>query len=201
MEPPLTKAGHTVQLIGRKEHDKIDAELLILAMKPKDFDTAPPFTGRLVASVLTNTPLAKLREKYPQSTCVRLMPNVGVAYGCGITYITTPELIPLFEPFGFVDTIDEKYFPAVAAFTGSGPAFILSLIDTLQEIVDELQLPELTLQLIVSTLMLLEQSGQTPQELISRIAPPGGTTEKGLAHFDDVRSALHRVFKAALPDA
>ena len=84
------------------------SDVLILAVKPKALDAAAagigPFSGALV-SVLGATPLAQLREAFPEAAVLRTMPNVGVELGRGVichTAIPDDELAVYLTQFQYL---------------------------------------------------------------------------------------------------
>jgi pyrroline-5-carboxylate reductase len=80
---------------------------------------------------------------------------------------------------------DEGLIDAATAVSGSGPAYFFLLLDRMIDAAIELGLPEdiatsLVLQTGKGACMLAEkvgEDGESPADLVKRVATPGGTTE------------------------
>lgn len=125
---------------------------------------------------------------------IRAMPNTPMLVGQGATAIcagqhATPEDLSiargLFEAASTVVDVDEKLMNAVTALSGSGPAYFYYLIEHMIEAgtrlgLSPLQSATLVTQTAIGAARLLEQSGESPQELRRRVTSPGGTTDAAL---------------------
>ena len=97
----------------------------------------------------------------------------------------------LLDPLGQIVTLaDDSTMDLVTAFTGSGPAFVLRLIESYAAAGERLGLSaEDALTLATATFggstALLADSGEKPGVLIAQVASKGGTTQAGLDVLDE----------------
>lgn len=191
-------------------------EILLLAIKPQDLETSirelEGFEGKLIVSILTGTTLAQLKEVFPDNTILRMMPNLAVRYGDGIVALAEdPDLLHLqqeieqtFAPLGLLRWLPEEKFNAITALSGSGPAFVFSLIDSMVDAAIAMGFTgqesyELIKQMVGGALTTLYESNELPAQLKWQVASPAGTTIAGLRTFEakGVRSGLIETFLAA----
>jgi pyrroline-5-carboxylate reductase len=176
------------------------AEMVLLAFKPKDLaafakDEASSFKpGQIVVSILAGTSIALLKLYFPQQMIVRALPNLPLVCGEGVIGLTAaPEVsaklqksvVKIFNGLGLLKWLSEDHLEALSALAGSGPAFVLLIIQGMIDSGIALGLTpdeayDLVLQTIEGSVALLKSEGRSPEELIRRVASPGGTTEAGL---------------------
>ncbi|MCC5877995.1 MAG: pyrroline-5-carboxylate reductase [Candidatus Sumerlaeia bacterium] len=163
------------------------------------------------AGIRTNTIEEALRsEKCPHPRVVRVMPNTpaligeGMAGICGGANATDGDIeIPMaiFRAVGAATRVEESMMDAVTALTGSGPAYVFYLIESLIEGGVELgfeadQAKEMVLQMVYGAAKLARESDREPAELRRAVTSPGGTTAAGIATLDDHK--VREAFKACL---
>ena len=104
---------------------------------------------------------------------------------------------------GLVVRVREEQLDAVTALSGSGPAYLFLVAESLVEAGVRAGLPQdlasaLTTQLLVGSAALLAERGD-PAALRVMVTSPGGTTAAGLRVLDerDVRAAFSDAVQAA----
>lgn len=179
-----------------------DPAVAVVAVKPQLMDKAVPALepvggGRcLVVSVAAGTPIARFeRALGPGTPVVRAMPNTPAAIGQGITAIVGNDSVgaeglalaeELLGAVGDVVRIEgEAQMDAVTAVSGSGPAYVFHLIETMAAAGEAQGLaPELALRLARATVAgagaLAAESGELPADLRIAVTSPGGTTAAAL---------------------
>lgn len=191
-------------------------DFLILAIKPQDFQEAlkelKGLQGIIVVSVMMGISTTQLKEAFPGNAVVRFMPNLAVRYGRGLIAAAEDPLLgalkdkigQTFSPLGSLHWISEKNFDAVTALTGSGPAFVFAMIQAMTTAAVTMGFSTtegftLVKEMIEGAMVTLEASGAFPEELISKITSPGGTTIAGLRTFEEkgVRSGIIETFLSA----
>jgi pyrroline-5-carboxylate reductase len=227
MGSSLARALHAqnvpLQLVGRQSPHPLALELNIpdklettdyalLCVKPKDFleISRHSLLSKIptIISVMSGITLETLKKHFPHAQCVRTMPNIGVQWACGLTIFAKDQdlephwtyLSELFNHFGTTLLYEERYFDALTSLTGSGPAFVMAIMEAIAEGANEMGLPQnetlsLTKALFQNTLEILKNSAETPEHLIKRIRAPGGTTHAGLEQFN--KENIKNVFKSA----
>lgn len=189
----LAKAPHapdTIVMLGFKPAQRHD----ILAA------AAPRLADCPVLSILAGVTLNSLRQSLPQArSIVRLMPNMPVAIGKGVTAVhaddaldsaTRQSVDALLVPLGLVEWIaDEAQFDLVTALSGCGPAFVYRFIDALAQAATELGLPaDQALRLARATVeggaSVAANAHDSPSTLADAVASPGGMTREGLNILD-----------------
>jgi pyrroline-5-carboxylate reductase len=171
-------------------------DIIIVAVKP---DAAPsvlreicPFTsGKVIVSIVAGLPLNSIEEITGSTQkVVRVMPNTPALVGEGMTVLspnreTTPDDIQkieaVFSLLGKVLVLPEKMMDAVTAVSGSGPAYVYTLIQAMTEGGVKMGIPRdkallLTVQTVLGAAKMVAESGEEPVVLRGRVSSPGGTT-------------------------
>lgn len=197
--------------------------IVLIAVKPQMMADALPQLAAmgngsvLFLSVAAGTTIAHYESVLgPGTPIIRAMPNTPAAIGRGITAITgnrgaTEAHLALAETLlsavGQVVRLEgEHQMDAVTAVSGSGPAYVFHLIETLAAAGEAEGLPPaLSLQLARATVAgagaLAEQADETPGQLRVNVTSPAGTTAAALeVLMDEARgfpALLKRAVKAA----
>ncbi len=197
--------------------------VVLVAVKPQMMGAAlPVLTGlgngeTMFLSVAAGTPIAAFEAVLGANTpIIRAMPNTPAAIGRGITAIignahTTPEQLDLAESLlatvGQVIRLgSETQMDAVTAVSGSGPAYVFHLIETLAAAGEAEGLPpDLAMTLARATVAgagaLAEAAEESPADLRVNVTSPGGTTQAALEvlmnEADGFPALLARAVKAA----
>jgi pyrroline-5-carboxylate reductase len=201
-EIALTIARHGIRhnpALGELER----VEVLVLAIKPQNFDDVLPTLAGLrshrplVVSIAAGRTIAGIERYFGEDAAVvRAMPNVPAAIGRGITAIVANRSVSpgqltlarsLLEAVGEVVTVDdEDLMDAVTAVAGSGPAYVFHLAECLAEAGVAAGLPEeLAMRLARATVSgageLMHTSGRPAADLREMVTSPNGTTYEALA--------------------
>jgi len=105
---------------------------------------------------------------------------------------------------GRVLRVPEQQLDAVTAVSGSGPAYLFFVVESMIEAGVHLGLPrttaaELVLQTVVGSAKLLRETGEHPTVLREQVTSPGGTTAAAIRELEDhkVRAAFLTALEAA----
>lgn len=177
------------------------ASVVVLAVKPQYIEPAvASISGALtpehtVVSLAAGVPLAVLEARLPAGTrVVRAMPNTAAIALAGATAISagtraTGEDLEtaraLFEAVGSVAVCDEALLDAVTGLSGSGPAYVMLMIEALADGGVKMGLPRetalmLAAQTVYGSAKLLLESKEHPARLKDMVTSPAGTTIAGL---------------------
>jgi pyrroline-5-carboxylate reductase len=175
-------------------------DAVVIAVKPQ---TAPEALagiriapGAVVISIMAGRTLGFLEAALSAGTSiVRAMPNTPAAIGRGITVaVPNPPVTPaqrelahrLLAATGAVEWIDDEVLmDAVTAVSGSGPAYIFLLAESLARAGEKAGLPaqlaaDLARVTVAGAGELLHRSPLDPATLRHNVTSPGGTTAAAL---------------------
>lgn len=196
----------------------IDSDYIIIAVKPQSLDSIVDLIHLhspkcKIISLLTGTTLSTLKQKFPLHTIIRMMPNLAITYGDGLVGLVSDEslldidkkqIVEICHLLGRSYWIKEDKINAFTALAGSGPAFILTIIESIVESGISMGFSanlakELTAQMIKGTISLLEHSDRHPADLKWQITSPNGTTIAGIKQLElsGVRGGVMNGFLAA----
>ena len=197
------------------------ASLVVIAVKPQDFETLLGEVGGLlteeqtVLSVAAAIPTAHIEARVaPGVPVVRAMPNApalvheGMAGVCAGAHAGDEHLAvaeEVLSHLGAVARVPEPYMDAVTAVSGSGPAYFALHAEAMIEAGILLGLGrETSTQLVVQTMLgtakLLRDEGIHPVELREAVTSPGGTTIQAIRELEQagVRAAFLNAIQAAM---
>lgn len=177
------------------------ADVLVIAVKPQIVDRVlgPLAEGLtptdLVISVAAGVPIEALEARLPDGArVIRTMPNTPAIVLAGATAIAagthaTPEDVEvaraMFHAVGRVVVLDESLLDAVTGLSGSGPAYIMLMIEALADGGVKVGLGRdaalmLAAQTVYGAAKLQLETGEHPGRLKDMVTSPGGTAIAGL---------------------
>jgi pyrroline-5-carboxylate reductase len=198
------------------------ADTLALVVKPQDMaavlDEIGPEVrpGQLVVSLAAGITTAYLESRLPEGTpVVRVMPNTpalvdegmaAIAAGshCDDSHLAIAE--DLLGSTGRVLRVPEKQMDAVTAISGTGPAYVFFVVESMIEAGVHLGLPRVTatdlvVQTLVGSAKMLRETGTHPVVLREQVTSPGGTTAAALRELVvHMVGAASRAARAAARD-
>jgi pyrroline-5-carboxylate reductase len=190
------------------------ADALVLCHKPKQLEeVASEVDGRarVVVSILAATPTDRLAAAYPGASIYRFIPNIPAEVGRGVLcYVRGPgaaegpedEILELMGRPGTVIRLDdEPLIEPAMALMACGPGFLALVAESFAEAGAAHGLdPEDAMRMVVETMGgtadYLAQHGYDAAALRTRVATPGGTTERGLIALEE--RGLRDVTRAAV---
>ena len=157
-------------------------------------DLAPRIENKLVISLAGGVQISSM-EKVCDARIMRALTNTPSAICLAATGITrgsrsTPENVDLakkiFSALGVVVEVTEEQIDIVTALSGSGPAFVYSIIESIADGGVKLGLAKdvalkLAIQTVAGAAELMRESKMSAEELVKMVVTPGGTTAAGLA--------------------
>lgn len=192
---------YRVQYSTNKEALAKEADIIVLAMKPKDatasIDSIKSYLTKdqLIISVIAGLSTDEIEQAIGIDIPVmRVMPNTSALIGESATALTPGKYVTnehiqesnqLFQTIGLTKMVAESDMHTVTAISGSGPAFIYYMVEAMEKAaidmgMDEETASELLTQTVIGAGKMLQQSGETPAVLRKNITSAGGTTEAGL---------------------
>ncbi|HEY3530420.1 MAG TPA: pyrroline-5-carboxylate reductase [Nocardioides sp.] len=196
------------------------AATIALVVKPQDMAGLLDEIGRavrpgqLVVSLAAGITTSFLESRLPDGVpVVRVMPNTpalvdegmaGIAPGlhCDDEHLAIAE--DLLGSTGRVVRVPESQMDAVTAISGTGPAYVFFVVESMIEAGVHLGLPratatELVVQTLVGSAKMLRETGTHPTVLREQVTSPGGTTAAALRELEvhKVRAAFLAAMEAA----
>jgi pyrroline-5-carboxylate reductase len=177
------------------------SDVVVVAVKPQIVDRVLPVIrdnlkpGALVISIAAGVPSAVFEEGLaPNTKFVRSMPNTAAIALAGATAIaagthaTEDDMqiaTELFEAVGRCAVLDEALLDAVTGLSGSGPAYVMVIIEALADGGVKVGLGRdtalmLAAQTVYGAAKLQLESGEHPGRLKDMVTSPGGTAIAGL---------------------
>ena len=195
------------------------SEVVILAVKPNVLlkvctDLQADAPGPLWISIAAGLQLKSIEESLGgQARVIRVMPNTPALVGAGAAalaqgkYATAEDLEQanaIMAASGRTAHVDEKLMDAVTGLSGSGPAFMMLIIEALADAAVKEGLPrQLSIEFAAQTMMgaakLVLETGQHPAVLKDAVTSPGGTTIAGVAALE--KTGLRKAMMAAVAAA
>lgn len=197
-----------------------DAETVLVAVKPQDIVAvldeiaATIAPGALVASLAAGVATDVIEAHLPtQTPVVRIMQNTPARVDEGMATLSggyhasdsqVDHIAKLLSATGQVTAVPERYQDAVTAISGTGPAYLFFVVDSMIEAGVHLGLPrdtatELVVQTMYGSAKLLRETGEHPAVLRERVTSPAGTTASAIRVLEDhkVRAAFLGAMAAA----
>ena len=186
-----------------------DCQIKLLSIKPQQLKNITEVNNNkknLLISILAGVSLENLIKKFPNHKCVRVVTNIPITIGKGLTGIAWGEEITLdqkkfikrlFEKSSKIYEFPEDLLDIFLALTSSAPAIIALIIEALSDggLTGGLQKQlseELVMEMILGTVTLIKNTNITTAELKNMVTSPGGTTISALRVLENksLRSAL-----------
>jgi pyrroline-5-carboxylate reductase len=162
----------------------------------------------LLVSIAAGIPMSKLSQWFGTDRIIRVMPNTpcqslagasGIAIGTAVTESDATWCDALFSSVGTIVRVPEEQLHGVTGVSGSGPAYVLMMIEALSDggvmagLSRQASL-ELATQTVLGAAKMVQDTGIHPAVLREQVTSPAGTTIAGL-------SALERAgFRSAVID-
>lgn len=200
-----------IQLVCPERKILQKADLVILAMKPKDVDAGMKAIASLlpsnavVLSILAGVPMQTIQNGLGKRSICRCMPNTSATIGMSASAVAWNdqmksdqkiEILHLLRGIGIVNEVEEEQLHVVTALAGSGPAYIYYLVEAFEKAaiasgLNQQVAHDLLVQTIAGAAEMLRQSNKSPEVLRKQVTSPGGTTEAGIKalqdyHFQDI---------------
>jgi pyrroline-5-carboxylate reductase len=174
-----------------------EADIIVLAMKPKDVGGALSeyretiHVNTLIISVVAGLAIDTIEQLLGRPQAIaRTMPNTSATIGLGATGLAfslsvnksqRDIALAIFKSVGLAITIEEHMLNVITGLSGSGPAYIYYIMEAMiaagmQGGLNEADSRALVLQTVLGAARMVEQTGDAPDILRSRVTSPNGTT-------------------------
>lgn len=212
----LLKLG--VHVTGKNMDVVRSSDLIFLAVKPYKAtevinEISEYLPGKILISVAAAVPIKKLLDAAPGARLVRAMPNIALlvkssftayASGPGITGDDEVNIEKLLKEMGECMKVEEELLNAVTALSGSGPAYVATLLEAMAYAGLKVGLPRELAYLssawtVLGTAKLHLQNGVHPAAIKEMVLTPAGTTIEGIFYLEEsgIRTAVMKAVEAA----
>ena len=182
-----------------------DVDILILSVKPQDFDSLKDSLKKslnkniTIISIMAGKTLDFIVSELEHTFVVRAMPNSPAIVGMGITAYVTKDEVNMTRIRKVEQVLNatgrsvflenEDLMDAVTALSGSGPAYFFHIVKSMIRAGVEMGMePHVAALLVKQTLLgsyhLMNAKEVDLDELIKGVASKGGTTEAALNYFN-----------------
>ena len=194
------------------------SDIVVLSVKPQIFPTVWPDIEHalkpeaLVISIMAGIPSAKIANGKPIRV-VRVMPNTPSLVGAGAAGIAAGEFATdadlkiaqqLMGSVGVARIVEEAELDAVTALSGSGPAYVFYLLESMLAAADQMGLEsdvsrELALSTVIGAATLMKESGENAAALRAKVTSKGGTTHAAVSTLEEhgVKDSIIAALNAA----
>lgn len=197
-----------------------DRDLVVLAVKPQVMQSVlDELKGALapstvVVTIAAGTSTAQVEAALGKVSVVRAMPNTPCVLGEGMSVLaggahaSAADLAlarEVFESVGKTEVLDEGLMNAVTGLSGSGPAYVYMVIESLAEAGVKVGIPRkastlLAAQTVLGAARMVLELGEHPALLKDAVTTPAGCTVDGLMELEEGKlrvTLLKAVVKAA----
>ncbi|WP_226679867.1 pyrroline-5-carboxylate reductase [Sutcliffiella horikoshii] len=202
------KNKYGVTIMENKEATVKDADVIFLAMKPKDakdgIQAIKSYVTKeqLIVSVLAGISTEIIQDLFKQKMrIIRSMPNTSAAIGLSATAIAKGHFATaedlglvqsLFSAIGLCTIVEEDQLHAVTGVSGSGPAYIYYIAEAMEKAalaqgLDVDVAKKLVSQTLIGAAHMLQETDKDAEVLRREVTSPGGTTQRGISLLDEGR--------------
>ncbi|NLP49284.1 pyrroline-5-carboxylate reductase [Bacillus sp. RO1] len=195
-----------VATLENKEKVVKDADVIFLAMKPKDakdgIQAIKSYVTKeqLIVSVLAGISTEVIQDLFEQELrVIRSMPNTSAAIGLSATAIAKGSFAneedlalvqSLFSAIGLCTIVEEDQLHAVTGVSGSGPAYIYYIAEAMEKAalaqgLDMDVAKKLVSQTLIGAAHMLQETDKDAEVLRREVTSPGGTTQRGISLLDE----------------
>lgn len=193
------------------------ADLVVLCHKPAQLEevagqVAP--AAKAVASILAATPLARVKQAYPDRPVYRFIPSLAVEVRAGavVQALDQPQdaqldgqVRALLAELGSVVALDDALLDVAAGLMSCAPAYVALVAEAQIDAGVRRGIPaqagaELVVQTLAGTAELLRIRNYDTLSVRREVSSPGGMTARGLAALESggVRAAFSDALDAVL---
>jgi pyrroline-5-carboxylate reductase len=196
------------------------AEIVLLCVKPQVMDAVlaeiatAADSSKLVISIAAGITIGRMEKALTaHPRVIRVMPNTPALVLAGAAGLTkgstaTNEDMALaqeiFTAVGRAVVVEEKLLDAVTGLSGSGPAYVFTVIEALSDAGVKVGIPrplalELAAQTVFGSAKMVLDTKEHPAKLRDMVTSPGGTTIAGMHELEKgkLRAVLMNAVEAA----
>jgi pyrroline-5-carboxylate reductase len=197
-----------------------NSKYILIAVVPQVIDNVLKEIGSLISknqaviSIAAGVSIDHISQYLDEEIeIIRIMSNVAALIGEAASVISKNNFVKnetlnyvkrLFEAVGLAIVLDERHLDAVTGLSGSGPAYIFLIIESLADGGVKMGLPrdvalKLAAQTVLGASKMVLETKSHPAELRDKVATPAGTTITALHLLESqkLRASLITAVEAA----
>jgi len=184
-----------------------NSDIILLSVKPQNYAdvlceiaSLPCAEKKIYISIAAGIKAEEVSNMLNGAAVIRVLPNLPMVIGNGVSLICKNDFVDakifryvssLFESSGSVMIIDESDMNRLIGVTSSSPAYVFKFINAiynggLTQGLSSDGLIDAICDVVIGSAMLLKSSQASPDELVSKVASKGGTTEKAIQKLDEL---------------
>ena len=219
-DPYVTKKLHKKISLKRKlDADILKSKLIFLGVKPDKFkDIAKSLQNipknTILVSLMAGISIKKLRDLTHISRIARVMTNINCAHGKAQSFVffnsncepkDKKQLINIFDGVGKTYVVSpEKKIDIVTGLTGSGPAYVLYILEIICSIFEKQGFNkkmsrDLSIELFDGTINTCKNDDRSLEVIKKSIVSKKGTTESALKSMN--KDGLQKILNKAVGSA
>ena len=187
------------------------SDLILLCVKPKDMTAAVSMLqgSKPCISIAAGLSVTTIQSYFQnlKPAVARVMPNLGAVVGHSASAVFCQDnnlhqkTIAIFKSIGSCISVnDEALMHGITGLSGSGPAYVFLMIQSLAEagVREGLSFDDsmlLSVETVLAAAHILKSTNEHPAELIRKVASPAGTTIEGLAALE-ANQFKHAIYEA-----
>ena len=182
------------------------ADTVLLSVKPQNYPevldvikNTSGYSKKLYISIAAGITAQSVSEKLGNATVIRVLPNLPMTIGKGVSAICNNPAASAHE-LEFVDAvfssagstmfIEESEMNRIIGVLSSSPAYVFKFIDAIckgadAQGLDGRKLLGAVCDVVIGSAMLIKSLPDSPEELISKVASKGGTTQRAIDTMND----------------
>lgn len=230
----LDNSEHKLKELYKKAHldtfEKLEdcvpiADIIFIAVKPNQavdlFKDIKSLINdqQILVSIMAGVTIDAIKELTGLAKIVRAMPNLPAQIGKGLTSFITSNKVSRIEMLTVesllnttgksIQVSSEKLIDASTGISGSGPAYVFYFMQSMMEAASKMGFSQKESTFLVSqtfsgAIELFNQSNQSPNSWMQKVASKGGTTRAALDSMEDnnvnglIKDAAFAAFNRAI---
>jgi len=211
---------YNINLAKSNQEAVQQAEIVLLCVKPQVMDAvlaeiaAAADSSKLVISIAAGITISRIEKALTSNPrVIRVMPNTpalvlsgaaALAAGARAAQDDINTALEIFSAVGRAVVVEEKLMDAVTGLSGSGPAYVFTVIEALSDAGVKVGIPrplalELAAQTVFGSAKMVLETKEHPAKLRDMVTSPGGTTIAGMHELEKgkLRAVLMNAVEAA----
>ena len=205
-------------MMAEENSEVLNSEFLFLCVKPNVvFDVIEEIKDKIsdkttVISIVAGKQIKSLEEAFGKKIgIIRVMPNTPALVGEAMSAVCANEnvseeklniIIDVFSSLGKAEIIPEHLMDAVTGISGSAPAYVFMMIESMADAGVEAGMPRdkayiFASQAVLGSAKMVLETKKHPGELKDMVCSPGGTTIEAVSTLEETgfRSSIIKAIK------